>query len=93
MLDKDDVDKEFQRGFGLSMDEPSASEHWSPVTAAIECMVDALAAPGVSERSDRALITPVRFVGSATGRRMRTLIQVNARCRQINEASFPCGKL
>jgi hypothetical protein len=32
-------------------------------------------------------------VGSAPGRRMRTLIQVNARRRQINEASLPCGKL
>jgi hypothetical protein len=32
-------------------------------------------------------------VGSAPERRMRTLIQVNAWCRQINEAYLPCGKL
>jgi len=36
---------------------------------------------------------PVRFVWPAPGRRMRTLIQVNAWRRQINEASLPCGKL
>jgi hypothetical protein len=31
--------------------------------------------------------------GSAPERRMRTLIQVNAWRRQIDQASLPCGKL
>jgi hypothetical protein len=33
------------------------------------------------------------WVGSPPERRMSMLIQVNAWCRQINEASLPCGKL